>query len=104
MATRDVAGPRPRPRRRPIELSDDFDVRWSIAVGDPAHEIIRAAEDLRCNLIVMGSRGLTGLDRIRLGSVARNVLQHASASVLIVREPIHERLEERAPLEPILAP
>lgn len=74
---------------------DGFEVRWFIGMGDAAHEIIRAAEDLRCGLIVMGSRGLTGLDRIRLGSVARNVLLHTSASVLIVREPIRERQPER---------
>lgn len=73
---------------------DGFDARWSISVGDAAHEIIRAAEDLRCDLIVMGSRGLTGLDRLLLGSVARNVLLHTGASVLIVREPVRERLPE----------
>jgi hypothetical protein len=42
----------------------------------------------------MGSRGLTGLDRLLLGSVARNVLLHTGASVLIVREPVRERLPE----------
>jgi nucleotide-binding universal stress UspA family protein len=64
---------------------------WTIATGDPAHEIIEAARNLGCNLIVMGSRGLTGLDRLLLGSVARNVLLHAPTSVLIVREPVRER-------------
>ena len=36
--------------------------------------------------IVMGTRGHTGLARLILGSVARNVLLHAPCSVLIVRE------------------
>ena len=70
-------------------------LHWMISVGDPAHEIIEAASNMGCDLIVMGSRGLTGLDRIFLGSVARNVLQHTRASVLIVREPVRERLPER---------
>jgi nucleotide-binding universal stress UspA family protein len=61
---------------------------WSISVGDPAREIIDVATAFDSGLIVMGSRGLTGLDRIVLGSVARNVLLHASTSVLIVHEPI----------------
>jgi nucleotide-binding universal stress UspA family protein len=72
-----------------------FDVRWTAAAGDAAHEIIEAARDLSCDLIVMGSRGLTGLDRLLLGSVARNVLLHAPTSVLIVREPVRERVPER---------
>jgi nucleotide-binding universal stress UspA family protein len=70
--------------------------RWSIAAGDPAHEIIDAAEQLGCDLIAMGSRGHTGLTRIRLGSVARNVLLHTHASVLVVRGPVRVRAEDRA--------
>jgi nucleotide-binding universal stress UspA family protein len=86
---------------------DGYDVRWTIGGGDPAHEILEAAVNFGCDLIVMGSRGLTGLERIRLGSVARNVLLHASASVLIVREPIRERRPEAATgrvAQPALSP
>ena len=53
--------------------------------GDPANEILAAAADLKSDLIVTGSRGLGGLERLLLGSVARNVLVHAPCSVLIVR-------------------
>jgi nucleotide-binding universal stress UspA family protein len=53
--------------------------------GDPADEIITAAESYGADLIVTGSRGLGTLDRLLLGSVARNVLIHAGCSVLIVR-------------------
>ncbi len=70
---------------------DGYDVHWTIGAGDPAHEIIEAAETFGCDLIAMGSRGLTGLDRVLLGSVARNVLLHSPTSVLIVREPVRER-------------
>lgn len=61
-------------------------VRWSISVGDAAREIIETASCLHCDLVVVGSRGLTGLRRILLGSVARNVLLHTHASVLVVRD------------------
>jgi len=75
---------------------DGYHARWSISTGNPAHEIIEAAKCFGSGLIVMGSRGHTGLARILLGSVARNVLLHTSASVLIVREPIRVRWPEHA--------
>ena len=56
-----------------------------VRTGDPAHEILAAAEDHGTDLIVTGSRGLGTLERLLLGSVARNVLVHARCSVLIVR-------------------
>ena len=67
-------------------LTTEIDVRH----GDPAHEIIRAATDWKADLIVMGTRGRTGLERLLLGSVARKVLQHAPCSVLIERAPAHQ--------------
>jgi nucleotide-binding universal stress UspA family protein len=54
--------------------------------GDAATEIVRFAGERRSGTIVMGTRGHTGLTRLILGSVARNVLLHAPCSVLIVRE------------------
>jgi nucleotide-binding universal stress UspA family protein len=54
--------------------------------GDPAHEIVAVARERGAGLIVIGSRGQTGLRRLILGSVARNVLLHAPCSVLVVRE------------------
>lgn len=53
--------------------------------GDPAACIVKAATELGVDLIVCGTRGLTGLSRLLLGSVARNVLLNAPCSVLIVR-------------------
>jgi nucleotide-binding universal stress UspA family protein len=57
----------------------------SIALGAPATELIRVADDRAADLIVVGTRGRTGVRRLVLGSVARNVLHHATCSVLIVR-------------------
>lgn len=53
--------------------------------GDAAAQILDAATDFDSDLIVTGSRGLGQLERLLLGSVARNVLVHAGCSVLIVR-------------------
>ena len=56
--------------------------------GDAATEVIAAAQATNADLIVIGTHGRTGLSRLVLGSVARNVLHHATCSVLIAREPI----------------
>ena len=54
--------------------------------GDAATEILAAARAFKADVVVMGTHGRTGLSRLVLGSVARNVLQHATCSVLIVRD------------------
>ena len=54
--------------------------------GDAATQILAAANATKADLIVVGSHGRTGLRRLFLGSVARNVLQHAPCSVLVARE------------------
>jgi nucleotide-binding universal stress UspA family protein len=57
----------------------------SVSEGAPATELIRLAEERAADVIVIGTRGQTGLRRLLVGSVARNVMQHAHCSVLIVR-------------------
>jgi nucleotide-binding universal stress UspA family protein len=54
--------------------------------GEPAAELVTFARGRSRPLLVLGSRGHTGLARLLLGGVARNVLYHASGSVLIVRQ------------------
>lgn len=68
-------------------------VTGEVRSGNPAHEIILAAEESAADLIVVGSRGLTGLAEFVLGSVARNVARHAECSVLVAR-PLHVGLRE----------
>ena len=63
-----------------------LDARPIVLEGDPASEIVRFAEERGIGTIVIGTRGHTGLARLILGSVARNVLLHAPCSVLVVRE------------------
>jgi nucleotide-binding universal stress UspA family protein len=60
--------------------------------GDAAAELIRTAEADGADLIVVGTHGRTGLQRLWLGSVARNVLMHASCSVLVARGMNERRL------------
>lgn len=53
--------------------------------GDPAELVLETAGKEGADLIVMGSKGLRGLSRLRaVGSVARRVSEHARCPVLIV--------------------
>jgi nucleotide-binding universal stress UspA family protein len=58
-----------------------------LAEGDPSDEILRLAEALPCDLIVMGSHGRTGLRRLLTGSVAERVLRASTCPVLVVKPP-----------------
>jgi nucleotide-binding universal stress UspA family protein len=73
------------------------EVTTEVRVGDPAREIVAAATEAKASLIAMGSRGVTGLRRLLLGSVARNVLHNAPCSVLIVRAEVAEQLGDEQP-------
>jgi nucleotide-binding universal stress UspA family protein len=55
------------------------------ADGNPADRIVHEAERLGADLIVMGTHGRSGLDRLMLGSVADRVLRTAHVPVLTVR-------------------
>jgi nucleotide-binding universal stress UspA family protein len=54
-------------------------------VGDGADAILDVAEEQRCDLIVVGNKGMTGATRFLLGSVPNKVSHHAPCSVMIVR-------------------
>jgi nucleotide-binding universal stress UspA family protein len=55
-----------------------------VSVGSPADEILKAAARGRSDLIVLGTHGLTGADRLLLGSTTLSVLQRANVPVLAV--------------------
>ena len=52
--------------------------------GNPAREILRSADAVPADLIVMGTHGRSGFMRLLLGSVTEKVLRHASCPVLTV--------------------
>ena len=54
-------------------------------VGHPADAIIQIAENEKANLVVIGSRGLGGVQRFLMGSVSARVAQHAPCNVYIAR-------------------
>jgi nucleotide-binding universal stress UspA family protein len=68
----------------------DIPVAYRLAEGDPATEIVRAVTETRCDLIVMGTHGRTGLGRLLLGSVAEQVHRRTFCPVVTVKTPIAE--------------
>jgi nucleotide-binding universal stress UspA family protein len=60
-------------------------VETVLAQGHPGSEIIAFAENNNIDLIVMGTPGRGGIDRILMGSVAGDVVRHAKARVMIVK-------------------
>ena len=67
--------------------------------GDPAAEIVRYARDAAMDVIVMGTHGRTGVDRLLMGSVAEQVLRGAHCSVMVVKLPKGQPPAERPTLE-----
>ena len=61
-----------------------------VEVGDDAATVCRVAEELGVDVIVVGSHGRTGLERLFLGSVSEHIVRHAPCAVLVVRTRSHD--------------
>lgn len=61
----------------------NISIKQKILEGHPAEEIIKLAKSK--DLIVLGQKGMTALDRIFLGSVTENVAHHAPCPIMIVK-------------------
>lgn len=72
--------------------------------GDPATEIVRYSRDAAIDLIVMGTHGRTGLERLLLGSVAEKVMRDAKCSVLVVKLPRGVPAAERGDVQVAVSP
>lgn len=70
---------------RPVDTR--IPVSHVLLQGDPAGEIVRYGRDAGIDLIVMGTHGRTGVERLLMGSVAEKVLRDAVCSVLVVKLP-----------------
>lgn len=56
-----------------------------VSSGDPATEIVKAAEDAAVDLIVMGTHGRSGIKAFFVGSTTERVVERASCHVLAVK-------------------
>ena len=71
------------------EMRGFKDVEHVVLKGTPYEELARFAEENKVDLIVIGTHGRKGLDRMLFGSTAEQVVRHAPCPVLTVRLPKH---------------
>lgn len=71
-------------------------------IGKPVDEILSVAHDVGADLILIGTKGLTGVEHLVLGSVAERVAREAGCTVEIVRPKTYEYvdLQEITEVEP----
>lgn len=67
-------------------------VEGRVLTGIPSEEIVRAAQELAADLIIMGTHGRAGMSHLLLGSVAEKVVRRAPCPVLTVRREEHNFL------------
>lgn len=67
-------------------LSEDYGIRCEqlVRVGNPVREIVKEVEDSRAGLIVMGTLGASGIEKIVFGSNTASVMERAACPVLAV--------------------
>lgn len=69
----------------PVEYFRKYDIKTDMKWGEPYVEIVREAERIGADLIVMGTHGRSGFSHALLGSVAEKVLRLAPCPVVVVR-------------------
>jgi len=79
------------------ELPADGQYQIEIRSGLPAIDIVRMAEDLSVDLIVMATHGYKGLKHFVMGSVTEQVIREATCPVLVIRPSIDEKEPQSSP-------
>jgi nucleotide-binding universal stress UspA family protein len=64
---------------------EGVDVETVILEGKPADEIVNYAREQNIDLIVVGTQGKKGIERLLLGSVAETIIRSATCRVLVVK-------------------
>lgn len=68
-----------------IAESEDIKVKVLTLKGSPYEVIVKTAEQKKADVIVVGSHGRTGIERLLMGSVTERVIGHAGCAVLVVK-------------------
>ena len=77
--------------RQATQLAEDLSRNLNIPCkkivvqGNPCQEILKSAREMEADLIVIGSRGRTGIEKFLLGSVAEKVVLQSSIPVLMIK-------------------
>ena len=68
-----------------IISNPNVNISTETLIGSPESRIVETAEEMKADLIIVGSHGYNRWERLLLGSISDSVVHHAPCSVLIVR-------------------
>jgi nucleotide-binding universal stress UspA family protein len=74
-------------------ISDEIHFFVHARIGKPAQEILDLSKELGADLILIGTHGFTGVERLIMGSTAERVVREAGCPVLVVRPKIYPDVE-----------
>ncbi|OXM83070.1 universal stress protein [Paenibacillus rigui] len=66
-------------------VADLSNIHIEVRNGAITKEILGYAEEIGAELLIVGSRGLSGISEFVLGSVSHNLVQHAKIPVLVIK-------------------
>ncbi|MCS6874585.1 MAG: universal stress protein [Pyrinomonadaceae bacterium] len=68
-----------------LEIAPNINVTSEVLIGSPESSIVETAEQMKADLIIVGSHSYNRWERLLLGSVSDSVVHHAPCSVLVVK-------------------
>jgi nucleotide-binding universal stress UspA family protein len=71
-------------------IDPEVKTSWAVKRGKGYQEIVKAAKQLRADMIVISTHGYTGLKHTIMGSTSERVVRHAPCPVLVLRAEAEE--------------
>ncbi|WP_323757763.1 universal stress protein [Roseivirga sp.] len=65
-----------------------IDIAGSVEIGNPYQSISKAIADHKADLVVMGSKGASGIDEVLIGSNTEKVVRHAKCPVITIKSEV----------------
>ncbi len=78
---------------RAAEISDRVHICVHARIGKPAEQILDLAREIGADLIIVGSRGTNGVERLLLGSVSEHVVREAQCTVQVARPKKYDEVQ-----------
>ncbi len=68
-----------------LAAESDVEITTEIRFGHAGNEILKMAEEIGADSIVLGSHGRSGIESLLLGSVSSHVVRHSTVTTMVVR-------------------
>ncbi len=63
----------------------NLEIKTELLIGHPAEQIVRYIKEKRCDVVILGQRGKSKIEKWLLGSVSKRVATYATCTVIIVK-------------------